>query len=153
MSIYALLKFIHVLLAITALGTNITYGLWLPRAAREPHHLEFALKGVKLLDDRLANPAYGLLLITGLAMLYLGKLDWTTPWLLTALVLYVLVLGLGLRGFTPLLRRQIAVLQAGTPESPEYRRLAARSRTVGILLSVIVLLIVFLMVTKPRLWG
>ncbi len=153
MSVYTLLKFIHVLLAITAVGTNITYGLWLPRAAREPGHLEFALKGIKLLDDRVANPAYALLFITGVAMLYLGKLPWTTPWLLTAIALYLIVLVLGLLGFTPLLRRQITALYAHEPQSREYQQLATQSRIVGIALAVCVVLIVFLMVTKPRLWG
>ncbi len=153
MSPYNLLKFVHVVLAITAVGTNITYALWLPRAAREPRHLEFALRGIKVLDDRLANPAYGLLFLTGLGLLYLGRLRWTTPWILTAIVLYVIVVGLAARGFTPLLRRQIEVLGADGPESPAFQALAAKSQRVGIFLTVVVLLIVFLMVTKPRLWG
>lgn len=153
MSAYSLLKFIHVLLAITAVGSNITYGLWLLRAAREPRHLAFALQGIKLLDDRLANPAYGLLLLTGVGMLYVGKIPWTTPWLLSAIILYLVIIVSGLFGYTPLLRRQIAALEAGGPDSAEYKSFAGRSQTVGILLVVVLLVIVFLMVTKPKLWG
>jgi hypothetical protein len=40
MTFYVVLKFVHVLLAIIAVGANITYGMWLGRAAREPAHLE-----------------------------------------------------------------------------------------------------------------
>ena len=150
---YSILKWVHVLMAITALGANITYGLWLSRAARESEHLSFTLRGIKVLDDRIANPAYGLLLITGMAMAYLGKIPLTTPWVLTGLILYVVVVVIAAVGYTPTLRRQIAALDAGGPKSPEYRRLEARSTQLGILLAVVVVIIVFMMVTKPALWG
>lgn len=153
MSGYVLLKWIHVLMAITAFGANITYGLWLTRAAREQQHLAFALRGVKALDDRVANPAYGFLLLTGLAMVYLGRIPWTTPWLLTSLILFVILVVIAAAGYTPTLRRQIASLDAGGPNSPEYQTLAARGTGLGIVLAVIVVIIVFMMVTKPALWG
>ena len=53
--LYLLLKWLHVLLAIAAVGTNLTYGVWIARARRQPELLPFALRGVKLLDDRIAN--------------------------------------------------------------------------------------------------
>ena len=153
MSGYLLLKWFHVLMAITAFGANITYGLWLARADREPQHLAFALRGVKALDDRVANPAYGILLLTGIAMVYLGRIPWTTPWLLASLILYVILVVIAAAGYTPTLRRQIVSLDAGGPKSPEYQALAARGMRLGILLAVIVAVIVFMMVTKPTLWG
>jgi len=153
MSAYLIVKWIHVLLAITALGTNITYGLWFTRAAREPEHLAFTLRGIKLLDDRLANPAYGLLLITGGVMVGLGKIPWTTPWLLTSLILYVIAVALAAASYTPTLRRQIAALAAGGANSAEYQQLAARGTRIGILISILIVVIVFMMVTKPTLWG
>ena len=153
MSGYLFLKWFHVLMAITAFGANITYGLWLARADREPQHLAFALRGVKALDDRVANPAYGILLITGMAMVYLGRIPWTTPWLLASLILYVILVVIAAAGYTPTLRRQIASLDAGGPNSPEYQTLTARATRLGILLAVIVVIIVFMMVAKPTLWG
>ena len=153
MNAYLIVKWIHVLLAVTALGTNITYGLWFTRAAREPEHLAFTLRGIKLLDDRLANPAYGLLLITGGVMVGLGKIPWTTPWLLTSLILYVIAVALAAASYTPTLRRQIAALAAGGANSAEYQQLAARGTRIGILISILIVVIVFMMVTKPTLWG
>jgi len=153
MSAYAILKFLHVLLAIAAVGSNITYGVWLSRAARDRRHLEYVLRGVKILDDRVANPAFGLLFVTGVAMIVVGKVPWQTPWLLTSLVLYAGVILLGLFGYTPLLRRQIAAVQAKGPEAPEYQALAGRAQFVGIVLAVLVVVIVFFMVTKPALWS
>jgi uncharacterized membrane protein len=149
---YAILKYLHVLLAITAVGANITYGIWLSRAAREPQHLAFVLKGVKVLDDRIANPAYALLFVTGIAMVYARHLVWTTPWLLLGLILYAGVVVLGLFVYTPILRRQIVALEASGSDSQEYQRLAARGTRLGVLLAVLVMIIVFLMVTKPALW-
>ena len=147
--LYPYIKFLHVLLAIVAVGFNASYGIWLARAAREPAHLGHVLRGIKLLDDRFANPAYVLLLLTGLANVFIAGIPLTTPWILGALVLWALLLALGAGLYTPTLRRQIAALDASGPESAAYRSLAARGQTTGILLAVIVVVIVFLMVTKP----
>lgn len=95
---FALLKFVHVLLAIVAVGANLTYGLWLSRAAREPQFLPFVLRGVKFLDDRVANPSYVLLLLTGGAMAAIGKVPFSRPWLAASLVLYLGISVLGLMG-------------------------------------------------------
>jgi uncharacterized membrane protein len=148
---YEVLKFFHVLLAIVAVGFNASYAIWLARAAREPEHEGFALRGVKLLDDRFANPAYALLLVTGLLMVWVGHLELAQFWLLTALVLYAVAVGLGLFVYTPTLRAQIAALEASGSGSPEFQALAKRGTTVGIVLAVDVIAIVFLMVTKPAL--
>jgi uncharacterized membrane protein len=153
MSGYVIVKWIHVLLAITAVGANITYGVWLPRAAREPQHLGFVLRGIRLLDNRVANPAYGLLLITGFAMTGMGRIPVSTPWVLAGLILWVILVIIAAAGYTPSLRRQIQALDAGGPTSPEYRRLEAAATRLGIVLLIIAIAIVFVMVAKPRLWG
>src|SRR5207245_5877702 len=90
MSWHSLLKFVHVLLAITAVGSNITYAAWNARGAMEPQHLAFALKGIKFLDNRVANPAYGLLLLTGLILVAVGKLG-LRGWIVAALILFVVL--------------------------------------------------------------
>jgi uncharacterized membrane protein len=148
---YEVIKFFHVLLAIVAVGFNATYGIWLARAARQPEHEAFTLRGVKLLDDRFANPAYALLLVTGLLMVWIGDLDLTQFWLLAALVLYAIVVILGLLVYTPTLRNQIAVLESSGAASTEFQALTRRGTALGIVLAVDVIVIVFLMVTKPTL--
>ena len=47
--------------------------------------------------------------------------------------------------------RVICSLETSGPESDDYRRHASNARFMGILLAVIVVVIVFLMVTKPTL--
>src|SRR5207249_370550 len=95
MSAYLILKYIHVLAAIVAVGTNATYGVWMTLGAAQPDSLRAILRGVRFLDTRVANPAYGLLLITGLAMLYAGHLAIGTPWIATGLGLFIVGRALG----------------------------------------------------------
>jgi uncharacterized membrane protein len=153
LTIYVILKVIHVFAAIVALGTNVTYGVWIGRAKRDPATLPFALRGVKFLDDRIANPCYGLLVLTGFAMVGVSKTPLTTPWILTAMALVLVVFHVALFGFTPTLRRQIEALDRAGASSREYLALAARSTRIGALLGVLVVTIVILMVVKPALWG
>lgn len=151
--LFLLVKWLHVVSAITALGANLTYGIWIARASQQPKVLPFVLRNIKLIDDRLANPAYGLLLLTGLAMSYLGSIPLTTPWLLTALILYALMILLAAFGYTPTLKGQIRALDQDGFGSQAYKTAAGRSTLFGALLGIVVLGIVFLMVVKPPLWA
>jgi uncharacterized membrane protein len=147
--LYTTVKFLHILLAITAVGFNASYAIWTQRAARSPRHLDFALRGVKFMDDRVANPAYGLLLLSGLTMVFVGHLSLSTFWIAAALLLWLIAMGLGFLLYTPTLRRQIEALAGGGPESVEYKALTRRGTVVGITTSIVVLAIVVLMVFKP----
>jgi len=149
---YLLIKSIHVLAAIVALGANLTYGVWLSLASRDEKALPFALRGIKVLDDRLATPSYVVLLVTGLLMVYLIKLPFTLPWLLTALALYAVTALVGILAYAPTLRTQIRLAEDPGPSSLEYQKAAMRGQRLGILTIVIVVAIVFLMVVKPPLW-
>ena len=119
---YTTLKSLHVLFAIVAVGFNASYGIWLAAAARNPEHTGFVLRRIKVLDDRLANPAYAMLLVIGLSMVWVGDLDLTTFWLAAALVLYGVLLVLGMGVYTPTLRRQIHALDERGSASPGVRR-------------------------------
>jgi uncharacterized membrane protein len=152
MSLYLVLKFVHVVLAIAAVGANATYGVWLALGAREPQHLRVALRGIQFLDRRVANPAYGLLLLTGLALLAVGQLSVRTPWIASALILFVLAVVLGVVGYSPALQRQVRAVEEEGPTSGTYRNAASSAQTWGLAFMVLVLALVFDMVTKPVLW-
>jgi uncharacterized membrane protein len=150
-SFYLVLKFIHILSAVTAVGANITYGVWNVRAQRDPSHTAFALKGIKFLDDRIANPAYGVVLVTGLLMIFVGNWSITSLWIVIALLLFAAIVVLGLFFYTPQLRDQIKLVEAGDTSSPVYERVSRRNQMVGPALGVIVILILVMMVFKPHL--
>ncbi len=148
--LYTAIKYVHILLAITAVGFNASYAIWLARASQMSKEInEFALRGIKFLDDRIANPAYGLLLVTGLLMVWRGPWSLTTRWIDAALVVFVVIVLLAVFGYTPALRNQIKALESDGPESPAYQAAAARQRLFGILFVIPILLILYLMVFKP----
>jgi uncharacterized membrane protein len=150
LTLYLVLKWIHVVLAITALGANITYGIWIARSVRAPEHHAHVLRTVKFIDDRIANPAYVLLLLTGLGMVLLpAGPSLTTPWLLISLALYVVAMSLGFLMYTPALRRQIEAAEQIGVDSEQYKVTAAQGRQLGLIIGVLVVVIVFLMVVKP----
>jgi hypothetical protein len=148
MDLYPWLKLLHILLGIVAVGFNISYSVWLARAARQPQQLGIVLRGIKFMDDRVANPSYAALGLVGI-VLVLMRWTFTTPWILIAIVLYVAMMAVAIAVYTPTLARQIAVYEASGPDSPEFGALTARGRTVGIALGVVVIAIITLMVVKP----
>ena len=151
MTWYEFFKFLHVFMAIIAVGFNASYAIWLARAAKEPEHEGYALRGVQFLDDRFANPAYAVLLVSGLAMVWVGDLGLKTFWIGAGLTLFIIVSLVALLVYTPTLKKQIETFEAGGAGSAAYQALAKKSTAVGMFLGVAVVVIVFLMVTKPTL--
>lgn len=150
---FSLVKWLHVTAAIVSVGANLTYRIWIRRAATEPTALPFVLKNISLIDRRIANPGDLVLLATGLIMALTLQIPLTTPWLLTALILYSLAALLGILAYAPTARQQRALLETQSFASPHYQATARRADFLGLLVSVGVLAIVFLMVVKPGLWG
>ena len=149
MSAYLIVKFFHVFFAITAVGANLTYGAWFTRAAANPQAAPVILSGVKFIDDRIANAAYGLLLITGLAEVYLGHYPWSTLWIDWALILYVILLIVAAGFYTPTLKRQVEAATKGAMNDDATKALAARGQFLAGLMGVLVLGILVLMIFKP----
>ena len=149
--LYPWFKVIHILLAMVAVGFNFSYGILIGRAVREPDHLGHVLRTVKTMDDRFANPAYALLLVFGLAMVFIGPYDITDLWILVSLGLYVVLVLVGAVIYSPTLRKQIAQLEADGASSVEFAALTARGNRLGMVLGALVVVIIGLMVLKPTL--
>lgn len=147
---YLILKWLHILCAITALGANITYFLWLFRMDKNRESLLFTLRTIKIMDDWIANPAYVLAFFTGAGMLGISGIPYTTPWVLTAVIMYAVVSVLGLFVYSPILKKQISL--AENPETAEYKNIAKTGIYIGALITILVVAITFLMVVKPQLW-
>lgn len=149
MDFYPWLKALHVLLAIVAVGFNMSYGLWQARAGRQPEHMGYALKTIKLIDDRIANPAYVGLALIGIVLILIGPYDFEDVWVIVSIGLYLLLAVIGLALYSPTLKRQIAAYEASGARTEEFAALTGRSRMLGAVLGVIVITIVVLMVVKP----
>jgi uncharacterized membrane protein len=118
---FLLLKTIHILSAIVAVGANATYAIWGVLAKHEPQHLGFALRGIKFIDDRVANPSYGVLFVSGLIMA-LTHYSIGLRWIISGIVLFVVVALIAALGYTPTIKRP-GRRRAGD------RRLSQRRRT------------------------
>ncbi len=118
---YAVIKFVHVLAAIVAVGFNASYATWLARAAPEPQHLGHVLATIGVVDN-VANAFYALLLVTGLGMVLVGSIPLTTFWIAAALVLYVLAIFVGIVLFAPVARGQREALAKSGPRDADRMR-------------------------------
>jgi hypothetical protein len=57
-TLLVVLKIIHVLAAITAVGANLTYTYWLRYAGQDRDRLVWTMRGIRRLDNFIATPAY-----------------------------------------------------------------------------------------------
>ena len=146
---YPWLKTLHIFFAIVAVGLNISYAVWQTRAAREPEHTGYALRGIKFLDDRIANPAYGGLLVVGILLVVLGPWEFTQLWVFASIALYLVMAAVAFIFYSPPLTKLIASYESGGAATAEFKALSGRSRAVGILLAVLVVAIIVMMVVKP----
>lgn len=148
MTTYLILKLVHVLAAILAVGTNLTYFFWLSRTKADPAFGAHVLPSIRILDSRLATPAYVVLPITGVLMVLDSDLGFTTFWILAAIVLYATLGAAAGALFAPSLRRQVALATAGG-EPAAYAAAARRTTVTGIVTMLPAAAILYLMVLKP----
>ena len=149
-SLYAILKTAHILMAVIALGANLSYPLWLYVGHKNPAHLPFALKGIQKLDDRIANPAYILSLLTGLGLCWYMHLNpLTVTWLWASLILYAVAAGTGIAVYSPLLKKQMTALSTEGMASRHYQTLNKKGLYTGIFIFLVAISIILLMVAKP----
>ncbi len=147
MSVFLALKVVHILSVITAVGSNVTSVFWLDRAGSDRDRLVWALQGVRWLDRRVANPAYGIVLLSGIVMVATGGYQFGQGWITTAIILYVLTAVFGIVTFAPAVRLQRA--EAADPTSAAYARIARRTQWYSWLTTGVIVVIIILMVTKP----
>jgi len=114
-------------------------------ALNNPSGRAYTLKTIRLMEMRYVNPSYVLVGITGLALVDRSGRDFTTPWIITSIVVFLVVTAIGGAVYAPLLRRQIMLAKENYPDSAEYRRLDLRGNIIG-------LAIVALVVFQPALW-
>jgi len=150
MSLYQILKFVHVFAAIIAVGFNFSYIVWLVKGKMEKEHLLFSLKGIKLMDDRVANPCYGISLITGFAMAYIAGYNiLAISWILYPLILFGIMGILAFGFYSPTLKKQIVVLEKSGSDSPEYKAIEKKQTVIGVTLFALAVAVVAIMVMKP----
>lgn len=155
------LLFLHIGGSILAFGPTFVFPILGPMAGREPQHVNFALRFQKKVATTLIIPLALFQGVTGLLLVWkMGYNLFATYWLLVAIVLYVIALvvsiGIGLPTVNKLIEATSAPPPAPVPGAPppsgpppHVAALARRGRRLGMVQAVLIILIVFLMVTKP----
>lgn len=144
---YALIKFLHILIAILALGTSAGLGIVLEFYGDHPTHGAFVLGAIKRIVAFFVLPGYVLMLATGLWMTHLSW-SMTTKWIQSALVLW----GVGmvmLAISVTVLHKQIGLFNTEGPISSAYRKMSLLGRGLGAATGLIVVVILYFMVFKP----
>ena len=151
MTTYALLKFVHVLSVIIWLGTALTANLLTWRVARtgDREALSLLFRHTSFLGPRLVGPAALVTLLSGLGMVFAGRVDPQALWVqwgFGGIVVHFL--------FAPIfLRRAGMQLYQAISDGDEQRFAAARRRVgrLGAVYLAILLSVVGAMVMKPTL--
>jgi uncharacterized membrane protein len=144
---YILVKFLHILVAIIALGTSAGLGIVLEFYGNHPAHGSFVLRAIERIVTFVVVPGYVLMLVTGLWMV---NLSWplTTRWIQAALALW----GIGiviLVGLLAVLHKQRGLFDTKGPASAPYRRVSLFGRGLGGAVGLVVVITLYLMVFKP----
>lgn len=148
---YIFLKFLHILLAIVAVGFNASFGLILGRASHggaDGREMKFALRTVRTMA-MIAHSSYLLLFLSGIWMVYVAGYPWSMKWIHISAALFVVAFLTATFTLIPMMKRRIAIVDARGPVDPEFLALSKRSAIIGAALTLITLVILWLMVAKP----
>jgi uncharacterized membrane protein len=150
---YNVSVFIHITAAVVGFGATFAESVFFPVAMRlDKRHLPYVHELQLTINRYFAGPALLVIIVTGFYQV--GKGDWSMGdfWISGTLVIAIILGGLNGAYFIPSDRR-LGPMAARELEvgdlSEEYQRRARAQGMVGALAGFLVVLAIFLMVTKP----
>ncbi len=156
MDLFFFLLFLHALGAIVAFGPGFASLVVGPMVAREPQYANFYARTQLATGRAIVTPVSISMAVTGIALIAVK--GWTNVtagrhWLELAILLYIVSVVVAMAVQAPAGRKLVELTSQppapGAGPSPEIRAAAGRVRTGGMVLTALVVIIVFLMVTKP----
>ena len=158
-SFYNVVLFVHIAAVVLAFGVTFSFPIVLGVARRSyERHLGFYHRVQALIGRRLIGPLGGLVLLAGLYLAIEGPYEFGDPWIGISLLLLVIILGVGGGYMGPREERLAEMAERDVAASPgegavrfgqDYDRLFAQVRNVNLALNALILIAIFLMVTKP----
>jgi uncharacterized membrane protein len=151
---YTFSVFLHVTAVVVGLGATFAEAVAFPVAMRlDPRHLPFVHELGLAINRRLTSPAYAVILVTGIYQVSKGDWSFGSFWISAAFAILIVLGGLMGAYFIPTDRRLAALaardLANGGELSEDYQRQARTEGIIGAVAGLLVVLAVFLMVTKP----
>ena len=164
MSWFKLWLLLHIAAAIVAFGPTFVFPLIGAASSKNPMHGGFGLLVSEIIETRLVIPFALTMPVSGLGLAYTVQVDWGhNPWLIAGLSLYVIAMFIALALQAPLVHKLVHMTNhapapapvpagpgaavAGPP--PEVARMLKRVQIQGMMLSVLLITIIFLMVLRP----
>jgi uncharacterized membrane protein len=154
MSLYEISVFVHITAVMVGFGATFAESIMFPVAIKAgKRHLPYVHRLQLAINQRLATPALVVVLLTGIYQTTDGDWGFGSFWI-SATFLIVIVIG-GLLGayFIPADRRLAAQAERELEQtgdvSDDYMRQARREGAIGALTGILLIVAVFLMVTKP----
>ncbi|MFY9614714.1 MAG: DUF2269 family protein [Candidatus Dormiibacterota bacterium] len=148
---------LHIAAAIIAFGPTFVFPLIGSLVQKNPQAMHFAMEVNHAIETRLVLPVALTMLVSGTGLIITAHINLlATTYLLVAIVLYLIAIGIAVFNQLPATSKLIRLSAAGPPPGaapgpppPEVMAQINRARIGGIILTLLLLTIIFLMVIKP----
>ncbi len=149
---------IHISAAIVGFGATFAEAVTFPLAMQmDKRHLPYVHRLGAFINQRLTTPALAIVVVTGIYQTIDGDYSFGSFWISATFAIAIVLGGLLGAYFIPTDRKLAAMVEreiaaAGDGEvvlSADYQRQAQREGVVGTIAGVLIIVAVFLMVTKP----
>jgi len=169
--LFLIFLFLHIGAAIVAFGPTFAFPLIAAAGQKSPQHAAFAAELNDRIEAKVVLPGALSMPVSGALMIITGGIDLFQPWLLVAIVLYLIAIGYALFVQIPIGRRIVELSGGGPPPAaaaaggqgghagaaparpsgppPELMSAVASAQRGGMFLAISIAVIVFLMVVKP----
>ncbi len=144
----SLLEVAHLVLAVVAVGTNLSFPIWTFLAERDGRSLAFTLRAVRWVDRWVTIPAYLLTAVSGVALVAVERVDPLALWIAGSTALFVALMVLGFAAYRPVSRLRLAAAARG-PRDAAYRSASRRAAALDVAILGAALAILVLMVARP----
>lgn len=157
-SVYDISLFLHITAVVVGFGSTFAESITFPVALRlDPRHLPYVHQLHLAINRRFATPALAVVLVTGIFQTVNGNWEFGAFWISASFAIVIVLGGLVGGYLVPADRRlgpmsQSEIEAAGTGDvvlSAEYQRRAKLEGIVGGVAGLLVVVAIFLMVTKP----
>ena len=151
---YSVSVFIHVTAVVVGFGATFAEAIMFPVAQKlDSRHLPYVHRLQRAINQRLATPALVVVIVTGVYQVSEGDWSFGDPWISVTFLIVIVIGGLLGAYFVPSDRRLGAqverdLAETGAP-SESYLAGARKQGAIGALTGFLLVLAIFLMVTKP----
>ena len=154
MSLYEISAFVHVSAVVVGFGATFAEAIMFPVAMKSGvRHLPYVHRLQLAINQRMATPALGLIILTGIYQTIDGDWEFGSFWISATFLIAIVIGGINGAYFIPTDRRLAAQAQRELDETgnvtDDYRQAARTEGIVGAVTGLLIIAAIFLMVTKP----